>query len=225
MNEQKIFILLAGGELSEDFLYQYYQEHPELANARIICVDKGVEHIRRLGRTPDYIIGDFDSAAAEQVQQWEKSFDGKKDRFIRLNPVKDETDTHAAILLALQQGAEKLYIFGGFGGRLDHFLGNVNLLMLPLKQGAEAYLLDERNRICLREHRFTIAKKDCYGKYLSFLPMTEKVTHVTMKGLRYEVEDITMTIGTSLGISNEVEAAVAQIEWEDGIFIVVESRD
>lgn len=225
MNNQKIFVLLTGGNLSEDFLCQYYATHPELEHAEIICVDKGLESIRKIGRKPDYIIGDFDSANPSQVLEWEESFCGEEEKFIRLNPVKDETDTHAAILFALQHGAETIYIFGAMGGRMDHFLGNVNLLMIPLKQGVEAYLVDEQNRICLKDQGFTITREECFGTYISFLPMTEKVTHVTMRGFRYEVEDITMTIGTSLGISNEVAKDSAAIEWEDGIFIVVESKD
>ena len=75
--------------------------------------------------TPDWIIGDFDSASSEALDY----FGGQPDiSWIRLNPVKDDTDTESAIRKAIALGAEKITLLGATGTRIDHLLGNIELL-------------------------------------------------------------------------------------------------
>lgn len=223
--EGKKCILLAGGSLSEEFLRQCFKENPDWKSARIICVDRGLNYIGGTGLIPDMIVGDFDSADSSVVKWWRKKEKEGKTRFLKLNPIKDSTDTHIALLEAVKTDPKEIFILGAAGGRLDHFLGNLNLLMIPLKMGIRAWIMDEKNKICLAEHSFEIEKKDCFGKYISFLPFTEKVANVTMKGFRYETDGITMALGDSLGISNEIVSKKAAVSFEDGVLIVVQSKD
>ena len=59
--------------------------------------------------TPDWIIGDFDSASSEAFDY----FSGQPDiSWIRLNPVKDDTDTESAIRKSNVLGAEKITLLG-----------------------------------------------------------------------------------------------------------------
>lgn len=221
--EKRIYILIAGGDLSEEFAGRYISDNPELKNAGIICVDRGLNHARHLGLFPDIIIGDFDSVDESELKWWKEN--GKKSRFLCLNPEKDFTDTHTAILEAVKLKAEEILIFGAMGGRQDHFLANLNLLMLPMKQGIKASLLDPFNRIYLADHGFELEKKESYGKYISFIPFIGPVTNVTMEGFKYETEGITMDLGDSLGISNEIIKEKAVITFDNGVLIVAESKD
>ena len=48
---------------------------------------------------------------------------------------------------------------------------------------------------------------------------------ITLRGFKYPLTDKDIAIGTSLCISNELAADEAVITLQDGVLIVVESRD
>ena len=62
-------------------------------------------------------------------------------------------------------------------------------------------------------------------KYISLIPLTTQVTGVTLKGFKYLLQDATLTIGESIGISNEQIEKRAEIKLKDGILICIESKD
>lgn len=220
---KKVYILITGGSLSEEFVREYILDRPYLKNAGVICIDRGLNHARSLGLIPDIIVGDFDSVDKNELKWWSEN--EKKPRFISLCPEKDLTDTHTAVLEAIRLKAEEILIFGATGGRQDHFLANLNILLLPMREGIKACILDEQNRISLIEHGFSIKRKESYGKYISFIPFIGPVTNVTMRGFKYETEGITLNLGDSLGISNEISEENAVIDFDSGVLIVAESKD
>jgi len=55
--------------------------------------------------------------------------------------------------------------------------------------------------------------------------MTTEVIGVTLKGFKYPLEDYTLSIGNSLGVSNEQIEEEAEIIIEQGILIVIKSID
>ena len=60
---------------------------------------------------------------------------------------------------------------------------------------------------------------------MSLIPLTSTVEGLTLTGFKYPLNDYTLPIGTSLGISNEIIEDIAHIEMEKGILIVIESKD
>ena len=62
---------------------------------------------------------------------------------------------------------------------------------------------------------------------MSFLPYTEKVTGITLKGFKYPLNKKNIKRGEEAGlcISNEVEDEVGTLEFEEGVLVCVESRD
>ena len=99
--------------------------------------------------------------------------------------------------------------------------------MLPLKMGVPAYIIDPQNRIRLIDETLQIKREEFYGKYLSLLPLTTQVTGVTLRGLKYLIEDYTLEVGIARAISNEIaeNSDIAQIQIRSGVLIVVESKD
>ena len=92
-------------------------------------------------------------------------------------------------------------------------------------------IYDAKNRIFLltpgdREHSVFL-KDHIYGKYVSFLPLTEKVLGITLDGFKYPLhnKDISILENPSLCVSNEVPGERAKISFREGILICVESRD
>ena len=182
----------------------------------IIACDRGYVYCERLGLTPDLFIGDFDSysgAVAPGVA------------VERLIPEKDDTDTESAIRLAIRRGAERITLLGATGTRLDHVLGNIELLGIGLKAGIPIQICDAHNRIRMIDRGMTLARKEQFGTYVSLIPYTECVEHLTLKGLKYPLTDACLRGFCSLGVSNEIVADTAEISFESGILLVVESKD
>lgn len=213
------YLVVTGGSIRLDFAKEYL-EHQHFD--KVIAVDLGLESVRALQLVPDLIIGDFDSVSREVLAEYE-GMPGVKQR--RLCPEKDLSDTQAAVETALMEGAAELVILGGTGTRLDHVLANIHILMKPLAHHVPAYLIDECNKIYLVGDRHEIARETCHGKYVSLFPITEKASGVSLQGLKYGLQDGVLTIGDSLGVSNELVEDVGVIHVRTGILIVVESRD
>lgn len=118
----------------------------------------------------------------------------------------------------LSEGASEITILGATGGRLDHFLSNLNILMKPLKQGIPAYIVDSHNRLYLIDGETTLHREQVFGQYISLQPLSEKVYPVTLTGFQYGLKDYTLTYGDGRAISNEFapEAQTATISFTHG---------
>ena len=192
-------ILFSGGKYDIAFIKQYLADK---SFDTVACADSGLEAAHAVGVNVDYIMGDFDSVSqetlAEMVLEW-----------------------------ILSEGASEITILGATGGRLDHFLSNLNILMKPLKQGIPAYIVDSHNRLYLIDGETTLHREQVFGQYISLQPLSEKVYPVTLTGFQYGLKDYTLTYGDGRAISNEFapEAQTATISFTHGELIVIESRD
>ena len=171
---------------------------------------------------PDVIIGDFDSVKAETLDYFRKY---ETVEFHPLNPIKDDTDTEYAIRYAIAHDASEITLLGATGTRMDHVLGNISLLGIGLEQNVPIIILDANNRIRMADHSLEILKKEQFGKYVSLIPYSEKVTGLTLKGMKYPLDHYELGGFNSLGVSNEIVDHKAEIIFESGILIVIESID
>ena len=219
-------LVFSGGCLDTEFAKEY------LANEKfdlVICADSGLDAAYQLGIEADYIIGDFDSVSGNVFEKYKKGdvTESKEARFIKFPPEKDSTDTDIALEYAMEQNPDEIVILGATGGRMDHLLANVNILMKPLKRGIKAYLIDKYNKIYLTDRGIIIKRKSLWGKYISFQPLTEIVKNVRLSGLKYILDGEDLTIGKSLTVSNEMADGTdeAMISFDTGVIIVIEARD
>lgn len=211
--------IFSGGELNPSFAEKVMEKDTEVVT--VIAADKGVESCSAMGVEPDYIVGDFDSTS-DSMKEY---LDNRRDRVTRLNPIKDDTDTEAALRLAFEKTKGDIIIFGGTGTRLDHVLGNISILGLGFEENRQVFLVDEHNRIRLVKDHLVLEKKEQFGKYVSVVPLWKQAKGVTLKGFAYPLENAVMEGFTSLGISNEIAEDRAEISVEEGILIVIESKD
>lgn len=212
-------LILTGGRIDETFAANYIRKYqPEY----IIAADFGMEFCRRQNMMPDCIVGDFDSVTSEVLEYFHQQ---PQILWKQFKPEKDETDTELAIRTALEHRATELHLIGATGTRLDHVIGNIQLLHEALIRDIPAYIVDANNRISLMDGRKEIKKQEQYGTYVSILPLTTTVEKITLTGFKYPLNQATLYSNNTLGISNEIKAEVGVIEFEDGIAIVVESRD
>ena len=188
----------------------------------IIVCDRGLEALYKLKIIPNHVVGDFDSVSPEILEFYKKQ---SQIIFHTYHAEKDNTDTDIALKLAIRLKSSKITIMGALGKRMDHAIANIHILKDALEANIPCQIIDEHNRIYLINKEITLEKDKIYGKYVSLIPLTSEVEGITLTGFKYPLENYTLPIGTSLGISNEIIEDRAHIEMKKGILIVIESRD
>lgn len=214
-------LIISGGHLEDCFAASYLEKYQfDLT----IAVDAGIAFFDRKGWVPDYMVGDFDSVNPEILQKF-LELKGEKLQVLQFQPEKDETDTELAIRTAISLGCETIHILGATGSRMDHVLGNIHLLGMGMSQGVEIIIIDPNNRIRMIQKGIVIKREEQYGKYVSLFPFTSQVTELTLTGFKYPLYRYTLECYHSLGVSNEITAKQAEISFQDGVLLVIESKD
>ncbi len=171
---------------------------------------------------PNHVVGDFDSVNIKLLRFYQNNF---RIVFHKYNPEKDNTDTDIALKLAIQLKSSNITIMGVLGKRMDHTLANIHILKNALEVGIPCQIQDSYNKIYLIKDNITLAKNKIYGKYISLIPLTTTVEGITLEGFKYPLNNTSLSIGLSLGVSNEIVKDVATIKIKHGILIVIESKD
>lgn len=210
-------LIVTGGNVNTEFLKKILEENKF---ETIIAADKGLEALNKINVMPNYIIGDFDSVNKTTLNQYEN----KNIEITYLKPEKDFTDTHMAIKLAIEKRAKHITIIGATGTRMDHTLANIHALNETLQNNVPTEIINENNRIMLINKKAKLIKNTNY-KYVSIIPLTTKITGVTLKGFKYNIENATINLGESIGVSNEQIEQEALIEIKEGIAILIYSKD
>lgn len=213
-------LIVTGGKIDLDFALQFLEKNTFDC---VIAADKGMELLNKISVTPDYLVGDFDSVS-EDVLNKAKTNAGK---VIKFNPVKDYTDTEAAVRLAIELGAADITLLGATGTRLDHVLANVNTLFPALEKGIPACIIDSNNKIRLINKITVIIRNEAYSDTISLLPYTDRVEGITLTGFYYPLVNKTFSRfeEPSLGISNILIGDKGVIELTGGILIMIEAKD
>jgi thiamine pyrophosphokinase len=173
------------------------------------------------GRTPDVVVGDLDSLGAAQ----RAALEAAGSAFEIYPRAKDQTDGEIALRAALARGARSIRIAGALGGaRLDHALANVLLLTLPELQGLDVTLVDERHEVRLLRGPSSLSLAGAPGDIVTLLPLTQRASGITTRGLRYALRDGTLLGGRSRGVSNELTGKRASITLARGQLLVVLHR-
>ena len=185
----------------------------------IISSDGGARHLRMLNISPHVMIGDFDS-----INQDDLSFFKRKEIKILNFPLKkNHTDTELCVSYALEKKTSDITFLGVTGSRLDHTLANIFLLKKLAKLNIEARIIDKHNEIFIVTNFIELKGKP--KELLSIIPVTQKVTGITLTGLEYPLKNASMQMGDSLGISNVFKESVVSISIKSGVLIVTRSKD
>ncbi|MBS4198912.1 thiamine diphosphokinase [Bacillus sp. FJAT-49732] len=219
MNEEKKIIhIVAGGPLE---LIPELTRFPN--NIIWMGVDRGVYYLLKKGITPDYAVGDFDSVTDEE---W--SIIDKNIRDInKYKPEKDETDMELAMMWAVQQKPHMIKIYGATGGRLDHFMANALMLSRYQNQNPliKIEMIDKQNSLSVYYPGHYRVENDNVKKYISFIPLTKEVVHLSLTGFKYPLINRTVEFGSSLCISNELIEQYGNFSFEKGILMMIRSTD
>lgn len=180
---------------------QPYAGEINCENAYVICCDGAYRWAH--GRVKiDENLGDFDSLdylpepPPEKIYPCEKNF----------------TDGEIALNRLLNKGAEAIEIYGGFGGREDHFIGNLHLLYAAHARGVRAVMISETTLAFLGSGAINL--NGFRGKTFSLLPFGGAVHIMDSTGCKYAYPE-RIGYGECRGISNIAVSDFAGVKISD----------
>ncbi|KUP08625.1 thiamine pyrophosphokinase [Bacillus coahuilensis m2-6] len=186
-----------------------------------VGVDRGVHYLLDHNIVPHCAFGDFDSVSHKELSRI-KSLVEQMHVF---PPEKDETDMGMALNWAIEQKPTSISIYGGTGGRLDHYLANIQLLIRTVETTIPVFLIDHRNiHQCVKAGTHQVSMLE-NKPYISFFSMTESVKDLTLQGFKYPLENHFLRLGSSLCISNELIESHGSFSFTEGILMMIRSAD
>jgi thiamine pyrophosphokinase len=185
----------------------------------LICADSGANCLFQYDIIPDYLIGDFDSIKPEALKHFYRS----KSSVEKYPVEKDDTDTQLALLKAVELNATTIVFLGCTGSRFDHTFGNLGLLLQCITLGINAYIKDDKNTIWLANKSLCIKGKAC--ECFSLLAYGSDVDNLTIQGAKYNLNNYSLRLGSSLTISNEFAENEVNISFNSGILMITKSFD
>lgn len=173
-----------------------------------IAVDGGLKHLDKVNITPNAWVGDGDSSYEDLLLRYPnliKEYHPKD---------KDDTDFNLAISYSKKNFFfEKMTIFAGVGGRIDHCLSNLFTAAsakLPIFFETETDITFFCNE--------SIEIKTRPGQTISLMPLSP-CTHVSTKGLKWELKHKNLN-SSFFSLSNEALSDKVCISKEEGLLAV-----
>lgn len=180
----------------------------------VIAADAGLEALQKVGITPDLAVGDFDSLG--HVPEFEN--------VIRHPCEKDDTDTALSLAEGMKRGYRTFIIYGGLGARLDHTVANLQNCAGAADHGAVCWIWGENNAVCIFGDGMSLSfEKEKKGTVSVFA--ADRASGVSVRGLKYELEDACLTSTVPLGVSNEFMGKESSILVAEGTLIVMWNED
>lgn len=173
----------------------------------IIAVDQAVLALYKQRIKIDLAVGDFDSLSNQGMLI--------NLHVIRLNPIKDVTDTHQALVEAKKMNPDELILIGGIGGeRIEHFIAHT----LFFDEFPELKIIDDYSVITLLHEGI----HDVHSKgYVSFFAYPK--AKLSLIGFKYPLSRYLLMTYDPLCISNEVIEDKGMIHVHEGRVMMIES--
>ena len=155
-------------------------------------------------------MGDFDSHEKPET-----------DRETIVLPVKkDDTDTVFAAKEAMRRGFDEFLLVGVSGGRLDHTLVNVYLLVMLREQGKQALLVDDYSEMELvGAEPVEIPER---FPFYSLVNITGTARGIAETGCKFPLDNGEIHCGYQYGTSNEVlPGQIAVVSVKEGLLLLI----
>ena len=204
----KIAYLFFNGQLRGS--KKFYSNLIEKQKGDIYCADGGANIAYQLNLIPKEIYGDLDSIKDEV-----KDFYAKKNvKFIKFNVEKDYTDSEL-VLNEIEKKYDKIYAIATLGGSVDHELTNINLL----NRYSNLIFVSQKEKMFKIEKSYNFSNMK--NKKVSFIIFSDKVKDLTLKGFKYDVENLDLTKGETRCVSNIIEKTEARVTLKSGALLCV----
>ena len=182
-----------------------------IRDSYVIAADRGFDSLMAYGVTPDLAVGDFDSLG----------YMPSHPNVIRLPAEKDDTDMVFALRKGLELGYRRFILLGGVGGRLEHTLGNLQLLDWLTTHGSQGFLVGEKTAAtCIRDGASLTFPASVSG-YLSVFCNSGQAEGVTLSGLKFPLDRAGLSGAFPLGVSNQFLGEEATVSVERGSLLLL----
>lgn len=185
--------------------------------AHVVAADAAGEWCVRLGRVPDFVVGDFDSSSEGAVDR----LTGLGACIERFPTDKALTDLEIAVDVALRHWTAPICITAAFTGRLDHTLAAIGLLT---RAGAQARIAEPDWRAWTADPAHPLRLRLAAGSTFSIIAL-EACSGVTARGGRWELVGQVLQPLSGRGVSNEALDADITVSVEQGRLLVLSVDD
>jgi len=179
-------------------------------NDLVIAADGGLAYAESMGINPSVVLGDFDSLGRAPAGDYET---------LTFPPEKDYTDLMLAAEEGFNRGARTFYLLGATGGRMDHTLANIQVVVNLTRRGCKVYLIGNDYWISA-VHNGKIELASSLKGYFSLYSFSEYCKGVSVKGAKYQVEDFNLRQDDPRAISNEFTGEACSVSVEDGTLLL-----
>lgn len=177
----------------------------------VACSDGAFHYLKSMNfplHKLDFISGDFDSHSGADESLY-------AEKFIH-TPDQDKTDFGKSLEILIEKGAKTVDVFGGSGGEMDHFLGNLTVAY-SFKEKIEIKFFDEFSTYYFIPKDFIL--KDVKGKLISLYPFPVAENVVT-SGLNWPLNSETLKITDRIGTRNFAVDDEIRISYQSGDLLI-----
>lgn len=185
---------------------------PPLENYDLVgCTDGAFQTLLDLGVTAeevDFISGDFDSLPVSAASAF----------YSKLIPTPNQEfpDFHKALELLVEKGMSHVDVYGGSGGEMDHFLGNLTAA-LQFNNTLTITFFDRYAKY------YFLAKKELIGgvkgRMISLYPFPS-AEGIQTSGLQWELNNETLDLVRRIGTRNVALLDEVEIQFTHGELLV-----
>ena len=204
----EIAYLFLNGELrgNKDFYLDFIKNH----KGDIYCADGGANICYELDLIPKEIYGDLDSIRNEVKEFYQE----KNVKFIKFKVEKDYTDSEL-VLNEIKNKYDVIYCIAGLGGSIDHELTNINLLA----QYNNLIFISEKEKIFKVDSDYDF--NNIIDTKVSFIIFSDEVKSLSLKGFKYNIENLDIKKGEARCISNIIVKNKANLSIKSGSLLCI----
>lgn len=180
--------------------------------AIIVAADGGGGKALALGLQLDAVVGDLDSLDEDAATSLAPGL-------VHHNPDVNRTDLQKAIDFCIAKGARRVDVIAAGGGRADHALANLSVIM-GYRGTAEVHIVDDLFDISLVEGTATIDAPP--GTIVSLVAIGQ-CEGVTTTGMRWDLADYPLSF-SPYGVHNEVRTPPATVTVASGDLLLFRGR-
>lgn len=185
---------------------------PDIHNYSLIaCSDGAFNYLKEKGfplDQLDFISGDFDSHSGTDETVYQEKF--------IYTPDQDKTDFEKSLEIIKEKGFKIIDVYGGSGGEMDHFLGNLTVAFL-FKEDLKITFFDEYSTYFFAPKKLVLEEVKNRMISLYPFPTTEELT---TKGLNWSLNRENLAITSRIGTRNFANENEVTIEFETGNLVV-----
>jgi len=178
----------------------------------LVAVDGGINHVEKCCSDieVDLHIGDMDSCHKSHHIVHEK---------ITFPVEKDFSDYYLALEDVYAKGYEEVFVFGGTGGRVDHFLAVYDTTVAFAAKGLKINMVGMNETIYFRNKDVDLTLP--VETTVSIFSGLTKLEQLSLYGFKYLVNKVTMERINPVGLSNVTTHESVQVEFSAGVAVII----